>query len=192
MLPPVTCYSPGRSITFRQWRAVQLVPCTRRDCYSAWSYMSLITSLYIIVCERFCSSTKRIMSMTYYYERYMQITHDHIADHSSRLSVLVASSHHRFVFIQAHYPWRQVWLTIEGFNGRELSWGCNVVMDEKERSHWKKWKAFRKCVHAHQYYFSMSIYGKLCMLALYSPENRRNYSRFVHTYMVINWNLFQR
>jgi hypothetical protein len=40
--------------------------------------------------------------------------------------------------------------------------------------------------------FSMSIYGELCKLALYASENRRNYSRFVHTYMAMCWNLFQR
>lgn len=41
-------------------------------------------------------------------------------------------------------------------------------------------------------HFSMNVFGKLCKLALHSSEYRTPYSRFVHTYMVLCWNLFQR
>jgi hypothetical protein len=43
-----------------------------------------------------------------------------------------------------------------------------------------------------KHFFSLAVYTKLCNLALYSAETRSNYARFVHTYMIFCWNLFQR
>jgi hypothetical protein len=41
-------------------------------------------------------------------------------------------------------------------------------------------------------HFSLNLYSKLCKLAMFSSENGSRFVRFVHCYMVMCWNLFQR